>query len=78
MSGVMVNVAVRPYRLLTKSDAAHYCRRSVKKFGVECPVSPVRMPGGDELWDAHDLDRWIDGLKTGGEDQVEAIIRKLG
>jgi hypothetical protein len=66
-----------PYRLLTKAEAAHYCRRSVKKFEAQCPVSPVEMADGDLLWDVHDLDSWIDSLKSGKLDEAEAALARL-
>jgi hypothetical protein len=36
------------------------------------------MPNGDRLWDVHDLDRWIDSLKTGSADEAERAIARLG
>ena len=58
------DIAVKPIRLLSKGDAAEYCCRSVRRFAVECPVSPVVMSNGDQLYDIRDLDLWIDGLKA--------------
>jgi hypothetical protein len=51
MTVATLNLRVQPYRLLTKVEAAHYCRRSVKKFEAQCPVKPVEMADGDLLWD---------------------------
>ncbi len=71
-----LNLHISPYRLFTKTEAAHYCRRSPAKFEAECPVTPVVMPGGDRLWDVRDLDRWIDELKfdySGAEDIVARL-----
>ncbi|MGO9236271.1 MAG: hypothetical protein ACLP4V_20185 [Methylocella sp.] len=70
-------IRIPPQRLFTKAEAAHYCRRSATKFEVECPVSPVIMPGGDRLWDVQDLDKWIDGLKvtSGTADEILAKLR---
>ena len=56
-------------RLLTKSDAAEYCRLSVETFNRLCPVRPIALqPGNRRLlrYDKNDLDTWIEGLKTNG------------
>lgn len=76
MSIATVHLHVAPYRLFTKTEAAHYCRRSPAKFEAQCQVTPIVMPGGDRLWDVRDLDRWIDGLKanhSGAEDIVARL-----
>jgi hypothetical protein len=55
-------------RLLTKADAAEYCRVSVPTFDRVCPVRPVELePGNPRLlrYDVRDLDIWIDDMKTG-------------
>jgi len=62
---------------MTKAEAALYCRRPVKKFEAQCPVRPLRMVDGDELYDVQDLDAWIDGLKNGHEDSDD-IVGRLG
>ena len=68
-----------PKRLAKKSEAANYCGLPVKRFEVQFPFPPVRMPGGDDLIDLQDCDRWIDSLKAGADDSdVEAIIARLG
>jgi hypothetical protein len=78
MTVTTLNLRVHPYRLLSKVEAAHYCRRSVKKFEAQCPVKPVEMSDGDLLWDVQDLDKWIDSLKSGSnDDTTDAIIEKL-
>jgi hypothetical protein len=74
-----LNLRVQPYRLFTKAEVAHYCRRSVKKFDEQCPVKPIEMADGDLLWDVLDLDRWIDSLKTDAADSTaDAIVARLG
>jgi len=78
MAAATLNLRVQPYRLLTKAEAAHYCRRSVKKFEAQCPVRPIEMADGDLLWDVQDLDAWIDSLKAGRDDHDDAIIARLG
>lgn len=77
MSSATVNLRVQPYRLLTKVEAAHYCRRPVRKFEGQCPVSPLVMPDGDKLWDVVDLDKWIEGLKSGASSDDD-IVGRLG
>jgi len=77
VTATTISLRVQPFRLLTKSEAAHYCRRSVKKFEVQCPVPPIEMGDGDRLWDVRDLDRWIDSLKNDSADDVNAIIARL-
>jgi hypothetical protein len=72
-----VSLRVQPFRLLTKAEAAHYCRRSVKKFETQCPVPPIEMADGDRLWDVRDLDRWIDAMKVGVDDDPGAIVAML-
>ncbi|KFG66725.1 hypothetical protein JH26_25575 [Microvirga sp. BSC39] len=77
MASATLNLRVQPYRLLTKTEAAHYCRRSVRKFEVQCPIPPLKMADGDLLWDVQDLDRWIDGLKTGSLDEADQALARL-
>jgi len=72
-----LNLRVQPFRLLTKGEAAHYCRRSVKKFETQCPIPPIKMADGDQLWDVCDLDRWIDSLKNEKVDDANAIVARL-
>jgi hypothetical protein len=36
------------------------------------------MADGDLLWDVHDLDGWIDGLKSGTDnDDADKIVARL-
>jgi hypothetical protein len=77
VTAATLSLRVQPFRLLTKAEAAHYCRRSVKKFEAQCPVPPIEMPDGDRLWDVHDLDRWIDSLKKDFGDDENAIVARL-
>lgn len=78
MATATLNLRVQPYRLLKESEAAHYCRRSPKKFKAQCPVRPLEMADGDLLWDVQDLDRWIDSLKSGDRADDDAIVARLG
>jgi glutamate/tyrosine decarboxylase-like PLP-dependent enzyme len=66
-----------PKRLLTKSEAAHHCGRSVRRFDVECRVAPVKFPNGDLRYDVRDLDQWIDSMKAGKSSDADEIIGRL-
>lgn len=78
MSTALVNLTVISKRMLSKREAAEHCGRSLKRFEVECPVSPVRFPNGDLRFDVQDLNRWLDMLKENDEDSVEIIKRLAG
>ena len=79
MSQTTLNVVVIPKRMLTKTEAAAHCGRSVKRFGIECPVRPIQFENGDLRYDVHDLDAWLDSLKSGHEDaDVDSIVDRLG
>lgn len=77
MTTANVFLAVVSKRMLTKREAAVYCGRSVREFVNECPAAPIGFPNGDELFDLHDLDNWLNGLKSRTDD-TEKIIRRLG
>jgi hypothetical protein len=77
MTATVINLRIQPYRLLTKVEAAYYCRRPVKKFETQCPVPPVIMADGDRLWDVEDLNRWIETLKGEVTDDANAIVARL-
>ena len=77
MTTATLSLRVQPFRLLTKGEAAHYCRRPVKKFETQCPIPPIKMPDGDLLWDVCELDRWIDSLKNERVDDANAIVARL-
>jgi hypothetical protein len=72
-----LNLRLQPYRLMTRTEAAHYCRRPAKNFEAHCPVAPIVMPNGDRLWDVRDLDTWIDSLKANGADEAEQALARL-
>ncbi len=76
MNGLL-HVSLMSKRMLTKAEAAHHCGLSVRKFVVDCPITPVRFPNGPVRWDVHDLDRWLDGLKDDASG-IEAIVGRLG
>jgi hypothetical protein len=77
MSSATLQITVVPKRMLTYSEAAHHCGRSVIRFKAECPCSPVRFPNGDQRFDVQDLDTWINSLKAGMNDGAEAIVARL-
>jgi hypothetical protein len=78
MTVTTLNLRVQPYRLLTKAEAAQYCSRPKRKFEAQCPVSPIKMPDGDLLWDVQDLDKWIDSLKSdNGDETADSIVARL-
>jgi len=55
-------------RLLTKTEAAEYCRLSLATFNRLCPVQPVDLGSGNVRllrYDMRDLDNWIEELKNG-------------
>ena len=66
-------------RLLTKDEAASYCRMGVESFAANCPVKPIRVRSGYRglRWDTHDLDEWIDSLKENstGTENVDWLKR---
>ncbi|MCA1298509.1 hypothetical protein [Stappia indica] len=78
MNRALIEVNVPPFRMLKKSAAASYCGMAAKAFEGLCPVTAVEMPNGLRLWDARDLDAWLDGLKAGDADSDDAILDKLG
>jgi hypothetical protein len=79
VSTATLQLNIVPKRMLTKSEAAQHCGRSVRRFEIECPVAPIRFPNGDLLWDVKELDTWLDNLKAGtGDRDVAAILARLG
>jgi hypothetical protein len=79
MSAATFKIKVLPKRMAKKSEAANYCGLPIKRFEDEFPFPPVRMPGGDDLIDLQDCDRWIETLKAGvANDDDDAILAKLG
>ena len=76
MRTATLNLTVVSKRMLTRREAAEHCGRPLKSFEVECPVSPVKFANGDLRWDVRDLDKWLDGLKTGSDD-TETIVQRL-
>jgi hypothetical protein len=76
MTHAKLTLSVIPKRMLTTSEAAEHCGRPSKRFEIECPVAPIIFQNGDRRFDVHDLDKWLDSLKT-GEDECSDVISKL-
>jgi hypothetical protein len=73
--------AIAP-RLLYKKEAATYCKMGIESFAANCPVEPIRVgPGIRGLrYDVHDLDEWIDSLKSNssGSGGSENWLNRVG
>jgi hypothetical protein len=78
MSAATFQIKFTPKRMLDEKEAANHCGRKPRQFKVECPVQPIRFPNGDTRYDVRDLDTWLDGLKAGNTDDVDAIVERLG
>lgn len=74
MAQTTLNVVFIPKRMLTKTEAAAHCGRPVKRFEIECPVRPIEFENGDIRYDLHDLDAWLDSLKSGHDQSDLATI----
>jgi hypothetical protein len=79
MTSTLLQVNIVPKRMLTKSEAAAHCGRSVKRFEIEFEkVAPVRFQNGDLRWDINDLDAALNNLKgDSGEQSADAIVARL-
>jgi hypothetical protein len=77
MTAATFKIKVLPKRMAKVSEAANYCGLAVKRFEADFPFPLVRMPGGNELVDLHDCDRWIESLK-GGNVPDDEIVGRLG
>jgi hypothetical protein len=77
MSATTLQVKLVAKRMLTKAEAAQHCGRSLRQFGLECPVRPVRFDNGDIRYDVRDLDSWLDTLKSSEENDANAILGRL-
>lgn len=78
MSSASLNISVVEKRMLKQSEAASYTGLAVKHFKTFCPVQPIELRPGTLVYDKHDLDNWIDALKTGNElASQDAIVSRL-
>jgi len=75
MATTMLNLTVLTKRMLDKREAAEHCGRSLKRFEIECSVSPLKFLNGDLRYDVRDLDRWLDTLKDTVQDSDDIIKR---
>jgi hypothetical protein len=78
MSTATLNIKIAPRRMLTAKEAAGYCGLSEKGFAHFCNVPPVQLPGPELRYDMHDLDAWLDSLKTGVPYADDDIVGRLG
>jgi hypothetical protein len=79
MASATLQINVIPKRMLTKPEGAHHCGRSLSRFVIECPVTPIKFGNGDLRYDVQDLDRWLDSIKAGADDyDAAAIVARLG
>lgn len=60
-----ININLMEPRMLKKTDAAAYVCLPQNLFLALCPCTPIEIQNGKRLWDRRDLDKWIDGVKTG-------------
>jgi hypothetical protein len=79
MASATLQLNIVPKRMLTKSEGAQHCGRSIRRFEIECPVAPVQFPNGDLRYDVKELDVWLDGLKAAPCNRdADAIVARLG
>ncbi|MCY1708396.1 hypothetical protein [Pannonibacter sp. SL95] len=78
MNRAVIEVKAKPFRLLSRDDAAAYCGLPPKRFEALCPVAAILHATGKRVFDVHDLDRWIDGLKANAADTDADILDRLG
>lgn len=79
MGSASLNISVVEKRMYRLSEAAAYCGLAVKHFKALCPILPVTLREGADLYDKRDLDHWIDTVKEGGEPQThDDILARLG
>lgn len=79
MANTTLNLSIIEKRMLTPSEAAHYCGMAAKHFSALCPVAPLELRPGERRFDKRDLDQWIDTEKSGAADaNQDAILRRLG
>ena len=76
----MSRIQILP-RMMTKAEAAAYCRVTVPTFAGACPVQPV-MIGETERFDRRRLDEWLDRISGQGpmstQDWLDLVDREDG
>jgi len=67
-----------PARLVTREEAAHYCRVGLSTFLAICPIRPISLGNSKRLerYDVRALDEWID--KLGGKGPLSSGSNWLG
>lgn len=78
MSAASINLRILPRRMLSKAEASEYVGISSRKFDGAVSVRPLKMPDNSLRWDMHDLDVWIDHLKSGVVGSDDDIVARLG
>jgi len=74
----MIEIPSIQPRLLTKGEAARYCRLNPARFSVICPVRPIALEANKNVYDIKELDGWIDSLKkSGGANSDEDILERI-
>lgn len=64
-------------RMLNLNEAATYSGVPRSRFRAVCPVAPVEISSSRKLWDLRDLDRWLDTLGAGPDQDLDQIIARL-
>ena len=78
MGNANLNISVVDKRMLKQSEAADYTGLPIKHFKTTCPVQPLEIRPGTNVWDKRDLDKWIDAMKEGTELAThDAILGRL-
>ena len=78
MGSANLNISVVDKRMLKQSEAADYTGLPIKHFKTTCPVQPLEIRPGTNVWDKRDLDKWIDAMKEGTELAThDAILGRL-
>lgn len=74
MGNASLNISVVEKRMFTCTEAANYTGVPRKYFKNTCTVKPIEFRPGTLLYDKHDLDAWIDAVKSGVETISHAEI----
>ena len=77
MADAKLNITVLEKRMLKQGEAAEYTGIPAKYFKVSCPVQPIEIRPGTNLWDKRDLDHWIDAIKGGRDESQNDILARL-
>jgi len=58
MAVAVFEIPDTPSRMLSKKEAASYCRIPINKFSYACPVILLDIGNGIRAYDIKDLDDW--------------------